>query len=908
MKERLIPLDYLPPYQLNCNFSIHRLFQKHTHQIILFTMSHRKGKRVYPLLPPVQNVGSYQQNVNQTADALHDMHLHNVPILNPEETTHQELESNLPMSPSRFVGMSFQQPTYQPIDTEETVTTFNELYTVDLMNEEKQPSIGDLQLPPPPVIIPTEKMIVPSESANASTDYIRSTLNAVPKTKALYEKLKIPFALEVKPYQFLHDNNNPPPLSDDGIIVRCRRCRAYINPFINLVPNSRRWRCNFCKLANDLPPVFNLDPFDQPEQPNNIYNRKEIQHSVVEFLAPPEYSSRPPPPVIYSFIIDVSYDSIKNGTFSAAISSLLNSIDMIPNYDGKTLVSIACVNSKLHYFKIPLDTNQNEQPKLFEVADIEEPFLPTTANNLLFPLALCKEQLTAFLQELPNIFGSPQSNHFALGSALNATYELLSRRGGKIVVVSSSLPDLGPASLTHHTDKVGLADTTTEYNELLRCSDTFYKQFAIQCSKSQISIDLFLTGSKYLNIATVSNLARYTGGQTYYYPEFSERGTNGSAMKRFETEFNKYLSMDFSMDTVMRARTSRGVKTESFYGHFFNRSSDVCAFSSLPRDQSYVFQLALEDNILSECVYVQIALLFSLNRSERRIRTITLAIPTTSTLSEVYASVDQLALFAYYTKVVASNVLGSELTIPQARDWIESKLIEVLTAFQKASITRHEAGETVFKCPSNMKMLPLLMHCLTKSLAFQPGDRIPIDLRANALNHFQSIPLKYLIRSTYPTVYSLHEMTSINEPLIVDASLPKLENYGLYLIDNGYKLYLWVGGFAVSKLVEDVFGVASLAEIPIGEVELPFVEGSSFNSNVSEVIQKIRNEVNADSIAYQPLYIVIGPSPNEQTTFSMEQIRILANLRVHALNNFVEDSIFHMESYSNFLQSLKKKI
>lgn len=871
-------------------------------------MSHRKVKRVYPLLPPVQNLGSYQQNLNQTAEALHDMHLHNVPVLNPDEATHQQLESNLPTSPSRFIGMSFQQPAYQQMDNEETVTTFNELYTVDLMDEEKQPSIGDLQLPPPPVIIPTEKMIVPSESANASTDYIRSTLNAIPKTKALYEKLKIPFALEIKPYKFLHDNNNPPPLSDDGIIVRCRRCRAYINPFINLVPNSRRWRCNFCKLANDLPPVFNLDPFDQPEQPNNIYNRKEIQHAIVEFLAPPEYSPRPPPPVIYSFIIDVSHDSIKNGTFIATVNALLKSIDMIPNYDGKTLVSFACVSNKLHYFKIPFDTNPQERPKLFEVADIEEPFLPTTANNLLFPLARCKEQLVSFLQELPNIFDAPQSNHFALGSALKATYKLLSSRGGKVVVVSSSLPDIGPASLTQHSEKVRLADTTTEYNELLRCNDTFYKQFAIQCSKSQISVDLFLTGSKYLNIATVSNLPRYTGGQTYYYPEFSETGINESALKRFETEFNKYLSMDFSMDTVMRARVSRGVKTESFYGHFFNRSSDICAFSFLPRDQSYVFELALEDNILSECVYVQIALLFSLNRSERRIRIITLAIPTTSILSEVYASVDQLALFTYYTKVVSSKVLGSELTIPHARDWIKSILIEILRGFQKATVTRHEAGEIVFKCPSNMKMFPLLMHCLTKSLALQPGDRIPIDLRANALNQFQSIPLKYIIRSNYPTVYSLHDMTNINEPLIVDASLPKLENYGLYLIDNGHRLHLWVGGFAVSKLVQDVFGVTSLAEVPIGEVEVPFVEGSEFNRNVREVIQEIRNEMNADSIAYLPLYIVIGPSPNEQTAFSTEQLRVLANLRIHALNTFVEDSIFHMESYSDFLQSLKKNI
>lgn len=873
-------------------------------------MSHGKGKRVYPLLPPVQHQGSYRQqtSIDQATEALNDIHLHNVPVLNPDESTPQQLESNLPMSPSRVKAMSFQQQTYQPINNEQSVRVFNELYTVDLMEEEKQPSIGDLKLPPPPVIVPPEKMVVASESANASSDYIRSTLNAIPKTKALYEKLKIPFALVIRPYQFLHDNNNPPPLSDDGIIVRCRRCRAYINPFITLIPNSRRWRCNFCKLANDLPSVFYLDPFDQPEQPNNLYNRKEIKHAVVEFLAPSEYSSRPPPPAIYSFIIDVSYDSIKNGTFTATVNTLLQSIDMIPNHDNKTLVSITCVNHILHYFKIPLDTDLKTLPTLFEIADLEEPFLPTTTNELLFPLALCKWKLKMFLQELPDIFRTPQSNHFALEASLRTTYEMLSRRGGKIVVISSSLPDCGPTSLAQHVEKVGLTDTAKEYNELLRCSDAFYKQFAIECNKSQISVDLFLTGSKYLNIATVSNLPRYTGGQTYYYPDFSDKIMVRSALKRFETEFNKYLSMDFSMEAVMRARVSRGVKTESFYGHFFNRSSDLCAFSSFPRDQSYVFQLTLEDNIISECIYVQIALLLSLNRSERRIRLITLAIPTTSILSEVYASVDQLALFTYYTRMITSNVLGSSLTIPQARDLVVFKLIEILTIFQKNVITRNEGGRIMLKCPSTMKMLPLLMHCLSKSIALQPGARISIDLRAEALNQFQSIPIKYLIRSIYPTVYSLHEMITVNECVTVNASLPRLENYGLYLIDNGYNLYLWVGGMAVPKLLEDVFNVSTLPEVPIGEVELPFIEGSEFNKNVRDIIQEIRNEVNADSITYQPLYIVIGPSPNEQTTFSTEQLGMLANLRVHALNNFIEDSIFHMESYREFLQNLKSKI
>lgn len=881
----------------------------------------RKIKRGYQLQPLTDQQKEYRRtSVDQTAELLSKIQLVNVPVVNPNQPIIPQLDasvskvSSIPSVPvpfhRRFSSVDIAPPVFQPVINTQETRPFNDLFSINLMEEETNPSILDLRLPPPPILVPAEKVIVPSETSNAPTNFIRSTLNAVPKTKSLFDKLGLPFALVIKPYQYLHDNNNPPPLCEDGIITRCRRCRAYINPFITLIPNTRKWRCNFCRLVNEFPTIFNLDPFEQrQEATNNLYNREEIKHAVMEYVAPPQYSSGPQPPSTYNFVIDVSYDSIQNGTFWVVCNTLKDSLDMIPNHDGRTLISLTCVSHKLHHFKIPFDSIPNARSTLYEVTDFEKPYLPATPNELLVPLIKCKENLRQLLTELPTIFSSPQSNNFALGPALKTLYQLLATRGGRIVVISTSIPDVGEASLVSTIKKqTGLSDADKGYNDLLRCHDAFYKNFPIECNKSQISVDLFLTGSKYLDLATLSNLSRYTGGQTYYYPEFSEKGIIDSVIDKFSFEFNKYLSMDFSMETVMRARTSRGVRTDSFYGHFFNRSSDLCAFSSMPRDQSYVFELSLEENITSDFVYVQIAVLLSLNNSQRRIKIITLGIPATSMATETYASVDQLALFTYYTRVVSTKVLNSTLTIPQARDYIINQMVALLSTFKKEVITRHEGGRVILKCPSNMKILPLLMHCLSKSLAFQPGDRIPIDIRANKLNQFESIPLKYLIKNIYPTIYSLHDMNGIDNVSAVNASLPKLENYGIYLIDNGLSLYLWVGGMAVERLLVDVFGVHTLAEVPIGEVELPYLDGSAFNNNIKEIISQIRNEVNGDSILFQPLYIVIGPTPDEQTIYPREKLILLANLRVHALNNFIEDSIFHMESYREFLQNLMSKV
>lgn len=42
------------------------------------------------------------------------------------------------------------------------------------------------------------------------------------------------------------------PLGSHGI-VRCRRCRTYMNPFCQWVDGGRRFKCNVCTMLNEVP-------------------------------------------------------------------------------------------------------------------------------------------------------------------------------------------------------------------------------------------------------------------------------------------------------------------------------------------------------------------------------------------------------------------------------------------------------------------------------------------------------------------------------------------------------------------------------------------------------------------------------------------------------------------------------
>lgn len=48
----------------------------------------------------------------------------------------------------------------------------------------------------------------------------------------------------------------------------------------------------------------------------------------------------------------------------------------------------------------------------------------------------------------------------------------------------------------------------------------------------------------------------------------------------------------------------------------------------------------------------------------------------------------------------------------------------------------------------------------------------------------------------------------------------RLERHGLYLIEDGQNMFLWVGMEAVPQLVMDVFGLNGYAELKGGKVSV----------------------------------------------------------------------------------------
>ncbi|TVY78116.1 Protein transport protein SEC24 [Lachnellula suecica] len=770
----------------------------------------------------------------------------------------------------------------------------NQLYPTDLLN---QPfNVAELDLPPPPIILPPNSSVTPSPDANCPPKYVRSTLNAVPTTHSLLKKSKLPFALVIQPYTSLHSSDDSVPVVQDQVISRCRRCRSYINPYVTFLDHGHRWRCNMCNLTNDVPQAFDWDTAAQKSV--DRWQRPELNHAVVEFVAPQEYMVRPPQPLVYLFLFDVSYASVSCGLLATSARTILDSLNRIPNADRRTRVGFMAVDSSLHYFAVPKDTDENDETSMLVVSDLDEPFLPIP-QELLVPLSESRVSIEKFLTALPEMFQSNQNNGSCMGSALRAGHKLISPLGGKIVVVTASLPNLGYGKLEMREDKKLLG--TSKESGLLQTGNSFYKSFAVECSKNQVSIDMFLFSSQYQDVASLSNLPRYTGGQTYFYPGWNA-GRSEDAIK-FATEFSDYLSAEIGLEAVLRVRATTGLRMSTFYGNFFNRSSDLCAFPAFPRDQAYVVEVAIDESLTKNFVCMQTAVLHTTSNGERRIRVITLSLPTTTNLADVYASADQCAITTFFSHKAVERSLSSGLE--PARDALQSKLIELLQTFKK-ELAGGNMGGGGMQFPANLRGLPVLFLGLIKNVGLRKSAQIPSDLRSAALCQLSTLPLPLLMQYIYPRLYSLHDMpdnAGIPDPETNQIVLPPPHNlsserlvpYGLYLIDDGQTQFLWVGRDAVPQLLDDVFGVPDKTKLKVGKSSLPELD-NDFNERVRAVVQKSRDyrSRGVGSIIVPHLYVIREDGD--------------PSLKLWAQTLLVEDRADQGMSFQQWMGTLREKV
>jgi len=691
------------------------------------------------------------------------------------------------------------------------------------------------QVPP---LVTTEFTVV--DQGNASPRFMRSTMYNVPQTPDMLKQTGIPLALSIAPLAELPEGEMPPPVVDLGELgpVRCIRCKAYMCPFMTFIDGGRRFSCPFCKANTEVPEQY-FQHLDHTGQRLDKYDRAELCMGAYEYVCTKEYcrNNEFPNPPAYIFIIDVSYNNVKSGLVHLLCDNLKEVLRQLPADVGRDAsnmrVGFITYSNVVHFFNVKPCL---AQPQMMVVGDVSDMFVPLV-DGLLVDYAEAEAVVDSLLDQLPAMFADTRETEVVLGPAIQAGMEALKAANcaGRLFVFHASLPiGEAPGKLKNRDDRKVLGSDKEKH--VLTPQTQFYNNLGQECVQACCSVNLFLLNNAYVDLPTLGQVVRLTGGEIYKYTYF-QADLDG---ERLLADLARVVRSPVGFDAIMRVRTSTGIRPVDFHGHFYMSNTTDMELAAIDSSQAVTVQLKHDDQLGEEDgVYIQAALLYTGVSGQRRLRVLNLSLNVCSQMADLYRSCELDTLTNLLLKQAVSKVLDAS---PRAiRDQMTSQCAQMLASYRKHCASPSSAGQLIL--PECMKLLPLYANCLLRSDAVAGGPELTIDERSYHMYLSTSLPVRRSVVYLYPRLLPLEPLDTAATalPPAVRCSQDKLHDAGLFLLDNGVHLFLWIGLQLDPDTVQQLFAVPSVAQVDVDRPSLPALD-TPVSVRVRGVVEEVRRQ------------------------------------------------------------------
>ena len=248
------------------------------------------------------------------------------------------------------------------------------------------------------------------DQGNSSPKFARLTLNNIPSSSDALSATGLPLGLVLQPLAPLQAGEQSIPVLDFGDIgpPRCRRCRAYINPFMIFRAGGNKLVCNMCTFPNDVTPEY-FAPTDPSGVRVDRNTRPELTTGTVEYLVPKEYWAKEPVGLRWLFVIDVSQDANDKGFVKAFCDGVLEALygddpdsSIDTNEEEKegaepdpqrplpsnSKVGFVTFDKAVHFYNCNVSSNQDDQ-KDFNLCSAGEPRKGPNVSHARYRGSIC---------------------------------------------------------------------------------------------------------------------------------------------------------------------------------------------------------------------------------------------------------------------------------------------------------------------------------------------------------------------------------------------------------------------------------------------------------------------------------------------------------------------------------------
>ncbi|RWS23295.1 transport Sec24C-like protein, partial [Leptotrombidium deliense] len=500
-------------------------------------------------------------------------------------------------------------------------------------------------VPPMVTTLAASENVSVDDHGCARPNHLRSTIWQVPVTEDLLKMTCIPLSVIVKPFDENEvDGNMMIPVTQSEI-VRCNRCKAYMNPFMRFIDGGRRFQCCLCHHITEVPSSY-AGHLDHTGQRLDKFERPELYLGSYEFKATAEFCRNSilncrRPHIVFAFELTVNSKPVIQYISKHLSDIIRNYMPTDPANPGSPppLVGFMTYDSKIQMYDIANNGHA------YIICDITSTFPPFT-SFLVDPLEYA-DQIESFLSSLPSLVPDDElETETILGPVIEAALKTCQVDNsnwftdpiggdsvqkdptqvipaGKVYLFHCTLPTYGQDNVTPGRLKPRWTTSAGSYSHLrtelsISCLDDarsllksdkekqvltpepskYYSELAQRCVSDYGSgVELFLfppaIGS-YLDIATISELVRLTGtGGIYTYYASS----NWDVSDRFINDLKTSVKSSFAFDAIMKVRTSTGIRPVEYAGNFYARTTSDIECAALNAGNSIVVDLSYDDKL-----------------------------------------------------------------------------------------------------------------------------------------------------------------------------------------------------------------------------------------------------------------------------------------------------------------------
>jgi protein transport protein SEC24 len=682
------------------------------------------------------------------------------------------------------------------------------------------------------------------DQGNCNPRFVRLTTYRVAATEALVDSTKLVVGAIIQPLARLGtDEQQVPVINIDAQNpegpVRCSRCRAYMNHWNKFIDQGRRWTCIMCSHSNKVADYYYCN-LDANGKRRDAGVRAELAYGTVEYAAPADYNVRKTNESNILYMIEASQTSIQSGLFAAAADGVREALKHHAK-NPRAMIGLCTYGDSVNFYT----TNLNQQrSQMLEVGDIDDPFVPLPYDHIFArphdPEGLAR--LHSILDTMRNVHvNADNSAVAAFGAAIQVGFEALKGTGGRIAIVQASMPQHGIGKLAPRDD-ANLYNTDKE-RMLFRPQTDHYRNIAVQCAEAGVAVDMFVGASGYLDIATTSCLSTSTGGQVYYYDNFS-----AARSVTLCQDISRNAERESGCDGVMVVRASDGLRPSEYYGNFFRRRPHEIELAGIDADKAFAVTFAHDSKLnVDRRACFQCALLYTTADGHRRIRVHTIAVPVTTAMADIFRHSDVDTIVALSLKQAGRQILHPSAP-KKVRAALTEACIDCLAVYRKHCASSTSRGQLIL--PEPLKLLPFYTFGMVKHPLFHGG--MYADQRSHLFACVASMPIAVSKVFVCPALFDVLHMPNaacveedgqIFLPPTIRLSREELKSDSIYVLDNGFAIYMWVGPQVQPEVQQQLFDFSAAHPGAAKTVSMQWLgDPDHVSSRVHCMFKKIRGD------------------------------------------------------------------